>query len=292
MTLRASLQTQWFPVKHSSTLGRTQMPPTSSLDRGGGCSGLCARSRPPGGRRVTATQILAGTSGFSYKEWRGPFYPPKLAAKAMLGYYATRLPIVEINNTFYRLPKADMLVQWRAQVPEAFRFAIKAPRRITHLKRLKDCDEELRFFLATLEALGAALGSILFQLPPFFRCDVPTLAAFVRSLPKGTKAAFEFRHDSWFDAGVIDLLAAHGLPLVVSETDDAPARNLPWTADWTYLRLRKSSYAEGELARWVDRLVDAGLEQAQVFFKHEDEAAGPRFAEAFLEIAAGRGARR
>lgn len=232
--------------------------------------------------------ILAGTSGFSYKEWKGPFYPAKLPAKRMLAYYAERLPIVEINNTFYRLPKAETLADWRAQVPDTFRFAVKATRRITHLKRLKDCHEELQYLLTTLQTLGEGLGSILFQLPPFFRCDVPTLAAFVELLPRGTKAAFEFRHESWFETAVFDLLARRGLPLVVTETDDAPAPELPWTADWTYLRLRKSAYAEDELVRWIERLVAAGLEQAQVFFKHEEAAAGPHFAERFLALVAGR----
>jgi uncharacterized protein YecE (DUF72 family) len=239
---------------------------------------------------MSEMRLLAGTSGFSYKEWKGHFYPEKLPAKRMLGFYATRLPIVEINNTFYRLPKASVLAEWCAQVPPAFRFAIKAPRRITHLKRLRDCEEELRYFLASLETLGERLGSILFQLPPFFRRDEGVLAAFLAALPKGTKAAFEFRHDSWFDGPVLDFLADHGLALVVTETDEAAARPLPWTASWTYLRLRKSSYGTDELTSWLDKLLHAKLEEAQVFFKHEDEGAGPRFAETFLTLAASRGA--
>jgi uncharacterized protein YecE (DUF72 family) len=240
---------------------------------------------------MSEMRLLAGTSGFSYKEWKGHFYPEKLPTQGMLGFYSTRLPIVEINNTFYRLPKASVLTEWCAQVPPAFRFAIKAPRRITHLKRLRDCEEELRYFFATLETLGERLGSILFQLPPFFRRDEAVLAAFLAAMPKGTKAAFEFRHDSWFADPVFDLLAAQGLPLVVAETDEAAARRLPWTASWTYLRLRKSSYGTDELTMWLDQLLDADLEEAQVFFKHEDEAAGPRFAETFLALAGSRGAK-
>jgi uncharacterized protein YecE (DUF72 family) len=238
---------------------------------------------------MSNTRVLAGTSGFSYKEWKGHFYPQKLPAKGMLGFYATRLPIVEINNTFYRLPKAPVLAEWCAQVPPGFRFAIKAPRRITHLKRLRDCEEELSYFFATLETLGERLASILFQLPPFFRRDDDVLARFLAALPKGTKAAFEFRHDSWFDDAVFALLATRRVALVITETDEAPARPLPWTASWTYLRLRKSSYGTDELASWLDKLLDADLEEAQVFFKHEDEAAGPRFAEALLELAGRRG---
>ncbi len=235
---------------------------------------------------MSAVRISAGTSGFSYKEWKGPFYPAKLPAKGMLAYYATRLPIVEINNTFYRLPRPEMLTGWRTQVPSTFRFAVKATRRITHLKRLKDCEEELTYLLRTLEALGPSLGSILFQLPPFYRCDVAVLDAFAGLLPEGTKAAFEFRHDSWFEDAVFDVLSRRNFALVVSETDDAAARDLPWTADWTYLRLRKSSYSDGALDAWVQRLAGGNLDEAQVFFKHEDEAAGPRFAEAFLDLAA------
>ena len=185
---------------------------------------------------MSNTRLLAGTSGFSYKEWKGHFYPEKLPAKGMLGFYATRLPIVEINNTFYRLPKAAVLAEWCAQVPPGFRFAIKAPRRITHLKRLRDCEEELSYFFATLETLGERLASVLFQLPPFFRRDDEVLAAFLAALPKGTKAAFEFRHDSWFDDAIFALLAAQGVALVVTETDEAPPRHLPWAKSFPRAR--------------------------------------------------------
>ena len=240
---------------------------------------------------MSGLRVLAGTSGFSYKEWKGPFYPEKLPAKSMLAFYASRLPIVEINSTFYRLPKPSVLAEWCAQVPETFRFAVKAPRRITHLKRLRDCAEDLRYFLGTLETLGDRLASMLFQLPPFLRRDDDALAAFVEALPEGTKAAFEFRHGSWLDPAVFDVLEARGSALVVSETDeagDAVSQRLPWTASWAYLRLRKSGYDERELVEWLDRLAASDLVEAQVFFKHEDEAAGPRLAETFLSLAARR----
>jgi uncharacterized protein YecE (DUF72 family) len=231
-------------------------------------------------------RIFAGTSGFSYKEWVGPFYPDKLAAKNMLGYYAGRLPTVEINNTFYRLPTEALLEGWRKQVPDAFRFAVKAPRRITHIKRLKDCGEELRYLLTALDTLRPCLGSILFQLPPFFKRDSQALAAFVAELPPGCAAAFEFRHDSWFDPEVYDVLRARNLALVQSEEADTPAgRVLPWTADWAYLRLRKVDYTNQDLRNWLDRLRAAPLREAQVFFKHEDEATGPKLAEQFLRMA-------
>jgi uncharacterized protein YecE (DUF72 family) len=232
-------------------------------------------------------RILAGTSGFSYKEWQGPFYPEKLPAKAMLGYYASRLPAVEINNTFYRLPTPALLEGWRKQVPDGFRFAVKAPRRITHIKRLKDCGDELHYLSSALGALEPCLGSILFQLPPFFKRDVAVLAAFAEQLPAGCRAAFEFRHDSWFDEETYAVLRARNFALVQSEEADTPAdRDLPWTADWAYLRLRKVDYAERDLTDWLGRLRAADLAEAQVFFKHEDEATGPKLAERFLELAA------
>lgn len=227
-------------------------------------------------------KLLTGTSGFSYKEWVGPFYPAKLAAKGMLAYYATRLPAVEINNTFYRLPNAALLRAWRAQVPDTFRFAVKAPRRITHIKRLVDCADEVRYLLESARELEPCLGSMLFQLPPFQRRDVPRLTAFLEVLPGGLKAAFEFRHESWFDASVYELLAARDFALVLSETDDLSPQHLPWTARWAYLRLRKTEYSTAELDAWFERLASSGLDEAQVFFKHEDQAAGPLMAEAFV----------
>lgn len=228
-------------------------------------------------------KLLAGTSGFSYKQWKGAFYPAGIRPSEMLSFYASQLPIVEINNTFYRLPRPEQLREWRAQVPAAFRFAIKAPRRITHVKRLAGCESELDYLFTALRELGPALGSILFQLPPFQRCDVPRLAAFLEGLPQGCRAAFEFRHPSWFEHGVYDVLASRGLALVMSETDDSgPLDSLPWTAPWAYLRLRKTDYSDAELDAWLTRLTAARLDEAQVFFKHEDEARGPLFAATFI----------
>jgi uncharacterized protein YecE (DUF72 family) len=229
-------------------------------------------------------KLLAGTSGFSYKEWLGAFYPEKLSAKEMLAHYATRLPIVEINNTFYRMPNAATIQGWRAQVPDSFRFAIKVPRRISHLKRLRDCGAELASLFRAIADLGPCLASLLVQLPPHARCDVATLGAFLSELPAGPRVAFEFRHDSWHVPAVFDLLTARNAALVQSESDDG-FEPLPWTADWAYLRLRRIEYTRADLERWLARIRAAGVGEAQVFFKHEDGATGPRLAAELLAMA-------
>lgn len=229
-------------------------------------------------------ELLAGTSGFSYKEWLGAFYPENLPAKEMLGFYAARLPTVEINNTFYRMPNAAAIAGWRAQVPDSFRFAVKVPRRISHVKRLADCGAELATLLAALDGLGATLGSLLVQLPPHARCDEPALAAFLRELPDGLRAAFEFRNDSWHVPAVFKTLESRNAALVQSESDESFVVK-PWTADWAYLRLRRVDYSAEDLARWLDRIEAAGVTEAQVFFKHEDGATGPKLAAELLEMA-------
>lgn len=227
-------------------------------------------------------KLLAGTSGFSYKEWSGSFYPRDLPAEGMLAYYAMRLPTVEINNTFYRMPNAAAIAGWRAQVSDSFRFAIKAPRRISHLKRLKDCGEDLATLFAALEGLGPTQGPLLVQLPPHARCDEPALAAFLRELPKGARAAFEFRNDTWHVPAVFRALEAHNAALVQSESDESFEQK-PWTADWAYLRLRRVSYSAEDLETWLARLEAARLREAHVFFKHEDGATGPKLAAELLE---------
>lgn len=227
-------------------------------------------------------RIFAGTSGFSYREWKGPFYPADLPARGMLGYYASRLPAVEINNTFYRQPTEEMLRGWRSQVPASFRFAIKAPRRITHVKRLRGCGEEVSFLLERTAVLEQSLGAVLFQLPPSLRRDDALLAAFADALPPGTRGAFEFRHPSWLEEPVFRLLGEHDFALVLAETDEQAVTDLPFTAGWAYLRLRKTAYGDAELSSWARRLQAAELSEAYAFFKHEDEAAGPLMAQRFL----------
>lgn len=228
-------------------------------------------------------EIRAGTSGFSYKEWKGDFYPEDLAASDMLSYYAGRLPAVEINNTFYRMPKAGVLESWAEQTPESFRFVLKASRRITHFKRLDDVDEDVRYFLETAGTLGARLGAVLFQLPPNFKADLDRLAAFLDLLGAPERTAFEFRHPSWNAADVAGLLAERGAALVTADTDEE-AGEITRTGPLGYLRLRRTNYPVEQLADWGTRVRDAGWADAYVFFKHEDGAAGPRMAEKFMEL--------
>lgn len=203
----------------------------------------------------------------------------------MLRFYAERLPAVEVNNTFYRLPKASVLAAWASQVPESFRFALKASRRITHLKRLRDAADETAYFLETASALGPRLGALLFQLPPYLKLDLERLDAFLALLPEGTRAAFEFRHASWDDPAVHARLRERGFAWVIADVEDAPPPALVTTASWTYLRLRRPGYAAPDLARWLASLKTSSAGEAFVFFKHEEEGAGPRLAAELLSLA-------
>ena len=229
-------------------------------------------------------KLSVGTSGYSYKEWKGPFYPEKLAAKDMLPFYAERLSAVEINNTFYRMPKTSVVESWREQVPDGFRFSIKASRRITHFKRLKEADEETSYLLRTTAALGDRLGVLLFQLPPNLKADVARLAKFLELLPEGTPAAFEFRHESWRDDEVHACLRERGCALVQVDDEDRSHEEIVSTGRFGYLRLRRPGYARGGLAAWAARITAQDWDEAFVFFKHEDAGAGPRMAHEFAEI--------
>jgi uncharacterized protein YecE (DUF72 family) len=231
-------------------------------------------------------KLHVGTSGYSYKEWKGNFYPEDLPAKEMLAYYSRRLPAVEINNTFYRLPQPAMVENWRDQVPDDFRFSIKATQRITHIKRLKNCAEETKYLLETAALLEARLGVVLFQLPPNSKKDAERLKDFLVLLPGDQRAAFEFRHESWFDDEVFQLLQAKNCALVVSDTDEKPLSEIISTADWGYLRLRKTNYESNDLVEWMKRVQDQKWKDAFIFFKHEDEGVGPKLAKQFLELAA------
>lgn len=230
-------------------------------------------------------EIRAGTSGYSYKPWVGSFYPEKLPAREMLSFYAQRLPTVEVNNTFYRLPKASVVEAWAAQVPDSFRFAVKASQRITHVKRLKEAGDETAYLLRVLGGLGEKLGAILFQLPPNLRLDLDRLAAFTDLLPAATPAAFEFRHPSWRDPSVRELLRARDFALVVADTDEEPVSEIEATASWGYLRLRRTEYGDAEVATWAERVRAQPWRRAFALFKHEDAAKGPRYAAAFLDAA-------
>jgi uncharacterized protein YecE (DUF72 family) len=229
--------------------------------------------------------LYVGTSGYSYKEWKGSFYPEKLPAKDMLHYYGERLSTVEINATFYRMPQKSMLENWKEQVPPEFRFSLKAPQRVTHFKRLKETEAETKYFFDTAEVLADQLGVVLFQLPPNMKKDLPRLESFVSQLPAETRAAFEFRHPSWFDYDVLSVLKDRNLALVVSDTDDMPTTHIDKTADWGYLRLRRVNYSEENLSKWLQRVNQQRWSETFVFFKHEDEGTGPRLAADFLKLA-------
>jgi uncharacterized protein YecE (DUF72 family) len=217
-------------------------------------------------------RVHVGTSGFSYKEWRGSFYPENIKIGEMLRYYGRRFSSVEINNTFYRMPSATVLESWAEQVPSAFLFVLKASQQITHRRRMKDVDEPLAHLLEAASTLGDRLGPVLFQLPPQLRKDMARLRAFLALLPKGHPFAFEFRHETWSDDEVRDALRERNCALVCADTEDSReggASILP-TADWGYLRLRRRDYTETDLHHWVDRIRAQPWRRAFVFFKHED----------------------
>ena len=230
--------------------------------------------------------LHVGTSGYSSKEWKGSFYPEDLNAKEMLRFYGERLTAVEINNTFYRLPRAEVLEAWAEQVPERFRFSIKASRKITHFARLKpEARDPTEYLLSSLETLGQRLGVVLFQLPPNFKRDTERLAAFLEILPPGMPAAFEFRHESWDDDGVHAALRERGMALVCADTDDGDEdAAIVETGPLGYLRLRRVDYSVDDLRRWADRLRATSWDEAFVFFKHEDEPSAPRLAARFAEV--------
>lgn len=230
--------------------------------------------------------LWAGASGFSYKEWKGPFYPADLAADDMLAWYSQRLSTVEINNTFYRNPKREVLAKWAETTPDGFRFAIKATRRITHDGRLKTdaVAEPLRYLYASLEALGAKLGAALFQLPPNLKKDLPRLNDFLALLPPDHRAAFEFRHPSWFDDTVYEALKGAGASLCFSEREDNAPPPLVQTAPWGYVRLRLEHYSQADLAGWAERLAAIGWREAYAYFMHEPTA--PGYAATLMQLAA------
>jgi uncharacterized protein YecE (DUF72 family) len=231
-------------------------------------------------------RVLTGTSGYSYKQWKGRFYPEKMKEAEMLGFYAGRFPTVEINNTFYRMPAPELLRKWADQTPEAFTFVLKAPQRITHQKRLGDVGPDVDYFLATSGALGSKRGPVLFQLPPYMKKDVGRLQALLERLPASPPAAFEFRHASWFDDEVREVLRGKDAALCLADTDEEPLGEITATAGWGYLRLRRAAYTDADLDAWAQRVRAQPWDRAYVFFKHEDEARGPDFAATFARSVA------
>ncbi len=228
-------------------------------------------------------QLLTGTSGYSYKEWLGHFYPEKLAASEMLRYYAQHFSTVEINNTFYRMPAPSMLAQWAEQVPDHFTFTLKAPQRITHKERLRESESSVGAFLERAEVLGNKLGALLFQLPPFLKKDLPRLQAFLDLIPAGTRVAFEFRNDSWQDDEVYAVLRSRGVMLCVTDTDEGDTPFVV-TSDWGYVRLRRTHYDDNDLQGWAARIAEKAVDRTYVYFMHEDEALGTGFARRLNEL--------
>jgi uncharacterized protein YecE (DUF72 family) len=238
---------------------------------------------------VTEEQTMnfyVGTSGYSYPAWKGSFYPEKMPARQFLNFYATTFRSVEINATFSRIPAVSVVEGWAAQVPEHFRFVLKAPKRITHIRRLKDVAEPVASFLTAAGTLKERLGPLLFQLPPNFKKDVDRLRAFLALLPAGCRAAFEFRHASWLDDEVFGLLREHKTGLCLADAEDDLQVPFVGTADWGYLRLRRPDYDDAALNAWVVRMKAQAWQDCFVFFKHEDEGRGPKLASRLLELLA------
>src|SRR5438105_8742171 len=230
------------------------------------------------------TQLLAGASGYSSKEWKGDFYPKDIRPEGMLPFYAERLPTVEINNTFYQMPKTSVLENWAKLTPAGFRFAIKASRRITHFARLKPdtAGDSVQFLYRNLGALGDKRGPVLFQLPPQMKKDLPRLSEFLRLLPQGHGAAFEFRNDTWFAEDVYEALKAAGAALCVSEREDNAPPPLVETAPWGYVRLRLETYSDDDLEQWARRLEATSWTIIYVYFMHEPTA--PAYAKTLMRF--------
>ncbi|MDO8585778.1 MAG: DUF72 domain-containing protein [Armatimonadota bacterium] len=234
--------------------------------------------------RLQQIIIYVGTSGYAYKEWKGEFYPEKISPKEMLRFYSERLGAVEINNTFYHIPTEKVLLSWAEQVPDGFVFAVKAPQIITHVKRLRDVGAETEYLFETLSALGGKLGPVLFQFPKSFRADLQALEDFLGLIPGNVYCAFAFRSPSWLDVGILDLLRKSRCALCIEDADDTPVNTITSTATWGYLRLRRSDYADVDLSEWAERILSQEWERAFVFFKHEEEAIGPKMAMRFREL--------
>ena len=228
-------------------------------------------------------RLFVGTSGFSYKEWKGTFYPEDLPASGMLRYYAERLSAVEINNTFYRMPRPEMLTQWSEQVPAGFVFVLKASQQITHRKRLKEAGDAVDYFFRMAASLGDRLGPVLFQLPPNLKKDLSRLTAFLEIIPAGARPAFEFRHASWFDDEVYAALSAKGAALCLAEDEDLATPTVA-TAGWGYARLRRQDYRREDLEERAAQYRPQAWSDLYVFFKHEEGGRGPALAASFREV--------
>ena len=230
--------------------------------------------------------LYVGTSGYSYKPWKGPFYPKTLPDKQMLNFYGTCFRTVEINYTFKTTPKTSVLEGWAAAVPHDFQFVLKASQQISHVKRLKDVGDLVSHFLEVTGVLAERRGPLLVQLPPNMKKDVARLGAFLALIPSPHRVAMEFRHPSWFDEEVFGLLRDHRAALCLADADDDLEVPFVATTDWGYLRLRRPDYADSTLQTWADRIRAERWRDCFVFFKHEDAGTGPRFAKRLLELLA------
>jgi uncharacterized protein YecE (DUF72 family) len=230
-------------------------------------------------------RFFVGTSGYSFKEWKGHFYPEKLPQKAMLGYYANRFTSVEINNTFHKFPTESIVNSWAEQVPKSFRFVLKARQIITHFRRLQNAERYTDDFIRIASVLKERQGPILFQLPPNFKKDIPRLDAFLSYIGGRVKSAFEFRHESWFDDEVFNSLRAHEAAMCIADADDLPTAHVVRTASWGYVRLREEGYTDKNLRDWIEEIRSQNFDEAYVFFKQEDAGAGPKLAARFAELA-------
>jgi uncharacterized protein YecE (DUF72 family) len=221
--------------------------------------------------------VLVGTSGYNYPEWRGTFYPEKFSTDKMLAFYAERFRTVEINYTFYRMPTEKLLKGWADGTPEEFTFTLKAPRRITHDSKLQRCEDTLQAFCGAARTLGPKLATLLFQLPPNFKKNADVLKAFVDLLPEGTRAAFEFRHESWLDAETYGTLRSRNIALCIADSEKM-STPVEVTADYAYLRLRDEGYQQPDIERWAATVRSLPVTDAFVYFKHEEQGLGPDFA--------------
>jgi uncharacterized protein YecE (DUF72 family) len=238
---------------------------------------------------ANAGRIFVGTSGWAYATWKPGFYPAKTPAKQFLTFYSSRVNSVEVNYTFRTLPGAAMLAGWLAASGPEFRFSFKAPQRITHFSRLRDCESAVAEFMASLEPAAQAdrLGLLLFQLPPNFKADAERLRGFL-AMPelKGRKIAFEFRHESWFAPPMLDILREHDAALCVAESDDLATPEVHTAAGIACFRLRRNGgYSEAEIAAFAERFERLAAEGREVYayFKHEDEPTGALNASALLD---------
>lgn len=229
--------------------------------------------------------LFVGTSGYAYKEWKGPFYPDDLPEKRMLQYYGAQFRTVEINNTFHQMPKASILEAWAAQVPEQFRFVLKAPQRITHFQRLRDVEDAVSYLYDVTSVLKQRLGALLFQLPPGMKRDLPLLRDFLALLPPKRRISLQFHHESWLDDEVYALLKNCNVAMCLVDAEDYLEIPPVATADWGYLRLRRPDYGVRELAKWLKLVREQPWRDVFLFFKHEEKAKGPLLAKRFLELA-------